>query len=151
MAKNIWTVLCQDFVIDGDSRNLTLFQVLEQMVLVRQPEVADKTPDIIQFNMALVSLWTRSDPNKKESTSSRVLIRSPKGKTIYAYEYPVNLKETMRYRHCMRFASIGFAGFGRYEFIVKGKSPKGRWVTAATVPLEILKGETSADIAKSEH
>ncbi|MCH9003844.1 MAG: hypothetical protein IH838_01010 [Proteobacteria bacterium] len=130
---------------DNETNNMTLFNTLEQLSLVKTPEVAGQTPDKIELEMALASLWTRSDPGKPAKVDSRVIIKSPNGKILWSREYPVNLKKNVRHRIRIRIMSIGFDGFGRYRFIVQKKLPSGRWTKVASVPLEVLPADASAE------
>lgn len=150
MADHVWTVLCKDFVIDSESRNVTIFQTLEQLMLIRGTQVADQLPENIQLNFALVSLWTRSDRNKPESTKMRFVFKGPDGKKIGANENVINLTEHVRHRVLTRLTSIAFKGFGRYTFVVQKLSDSGRWLKVASIPLEVLLGE-SKDLARIMH
>lgn len=150
MADHVWTVLSSDFVIDSETNNATLFNTLEQIALIRTPEQEGKTPEVIQLRMALVSLWTRSDPEKPEMVEARYLVKAPSGKTSFSKEYRLNLKKTVRHRVQIRFANIEFAGFGRYQFIVQKKLKSGKWAKVASVPLEVLESGSVASGSKGD-
>lgn len=149
MVDHVWTVLCLDFVTDNESNNMTLINTLEQVSIVAAPETKAQTPDRIDVRMALATLWTRADPTKGASTESRVTLKSPSGNTLWSKEYPVNLKTYSRKRQRIWFPNIGFAGFGRYRFIVHKKTPSGRWTKVASVPLEVLQSESAAAVSKA--
>ena len=142
MANHVWTVLCKDFVIDSESRNVTIFQTLEQLTLIRDAQVADQLPENIQMNFALISLWTRSDRDKPESTRMRFVFKVPDGKTIGTVENAVNLKEHVRHRVFCRLTAMAFKGFGSYTFVVQKLLASGRWTKVASVPLEVILGES---------
>ncbi len=143
MAEHVWSVLCKDFTVDKETGNATLFKTLEQLTLLRSAEAESDEPDQIQFNMTLVSLWSRSDPDVPESCLSRYIFKSPSGKTMGSQEYPIDLRKHVRHRNLMRMAGIGFGGFGRYQFVIQKQLPSGKWTRVAMIPLEVVRGEAS--------
>lgn len=142
MADHVWTVLCKDFVVDSESRNVTIFQTLEQLTLIRDAQVADQLPENIQMNFALISLWSRSDRDKPESTKMRYVFKGPDGKQIGSTENTVNLVDHVRNRVFSRLTAMAFTGFGRYTFAVQKLSASDRWMKVASIPLEVILGES---------
>lgn len=143
MAEHVWTVLCKDYAVDKETGNVTLFKALEQLTLVKSLDVEEEAPENIQVNMALVSLWCRSDRDEPESCVSRFIFKAPAGQTIGSQEYPVDLKKNVRHRNLMRMSGIAFNGFGRYQFVIQKQLASGKWTRVAMIPLEVIKGEVS--------
>lgn len=146
MADHVWTVLCKDFVIDSTSQNVTIFQTLEQIALVRDAEVADQLPDKIQMDFVLLTLWTRSQRDVPESFKMRYVFKGADGKEIGSQEFSIDLTKYVRHRVFARLQGISFVGFGRYTFVVQKQSESGRWVKVAVVPLEVELGNSGETI-----
>lgn len=142
VADHVWSVLCKDFTVDNDAGNITLFKVLEQLTLAKPADVTEDEPDQILFNMAMASLWSRSNRDEPEACVSRYIFKSPSGKTIGSQEYPIDLKKHVRHRNLMRIPGLAFDGFGRYQFVIQKQLPSGKWTRVAMIPLEVIRGET---------
>lgn len=149
MADHIWTVLCKEAIIDGDSNNVSLINVLEQVVMIAPPKVQgqeESLPEHIPLSMSLVTLWARSELGKKEIFESRTILKSPAGKMLSTQEHSINLKTHVRFRVRTNINIVGFAGFGRYLFLVQKKTSSGKWSRVASVPLDVIRGEASEQI-----
>lgn len=151
MAKHVWTVLCSTSIIDAETNNLSLINALEQIGFIRSAGDTNSEPDIINLEMVLVTLWTRSDVNKPETNEGRTVVKDANGKTLWQKEYKINLKKSVRHRMRNLFKNINFSGVGRYRFAVQKKSPGGRWVQVADVPLEIYEVASGEAGSKTKH
>ena len=67
--KVIWAVLCQSAVIDKDTNNVSLLNVIEEVKVPAKPPAELTATDLNLISPAtfeLVTLWTRSDPGAEE-------------------------------------------------------------------------------------
>jgi hypothetical protein len=67
--KVIWAVLCQNAVIDKYTNNISLFNIIEEIMVsadVPQEESGEDFGVGIPVNMELVTLWTRSNQDVRE-------------------------------------------------------------------------------------
>lgn len=139
MAKHIWTVLCYKGSLDKYSNQVSLLDVLEEVevgLVEAIPEDAENA--VIPFNMNLVSLWIRSDPETPESVSTRYSIVSPKGDVVLTWDHAVSLSEHMRARSFLRLAQFPFRGPGDYAFRVEMRDEEsGQWNRVSEVPLRL--------------
>ena len=151
MANHVWTVLCRTSIIDGDTNNVSLINILEQIGFAQPASATTSEPGTINFEMVLMTLWMRSDVNKPEEIEGRTVIKGINGEQIWQNEYKINLKKAVRHRIRSLFQNIKFTGVGTYSFIVQKKSSSGRWVQVANVPLQIYKVASGEAVSSTKH
>ncbi len=149
--RHIWTVLCQKSIIDQESNNISMIDVVEQLSVMTEKtgekpsQTSDDlalgaTPAVIPFRLEVVTLWTRDSIDLAESQLSRMKIVSPSGKELFSAERSVDLTKHVRSRG--RQISIGFPFLaseeGVYCFIIeKWDAQKEDFVEVSNVPLQV--------------
>jgi len=142
MAEHAWSVLCTKSVVDKQSNNISLFDVIEQ-IRVKPPESSvyeEGSVVLVPFNFALVSLWIRSDPSKPEKFRARINLKTPVAE-IVGFEEEIDLTKHRRARSISNFQDFPVSGPGQYFYkvnieIIKGK--KASWKNVANIPVEII-------------
>lgn len=141
MIKHIWTVLCRRSVIDQDTNNLSLYDILEQL------EVEAKLKeDISQKNLVInvpiefdvVSLWLTEKEDSFEG-SFIIEVEDPEGKVLKTFDNKLSIPQGMR-RMRTRLKVNGFAvkGSGDYNFNVYYKEiDKAKRTKVSVLPLEV--------------
>lgn len=144
MIEHIWSVLCRHSVIDTESRNITLFEVIEQIGINTDAEL----PAIVPLQCQIVSLWKRSQEDKPLSADARLVIRTPKGEEIISNEiYKVDLSDAPRHRSRLNLTDLPVDGEGSLYFLIQLWQEED-WQTVARIPLQIQKvsnGEEDAE------
>ncbi|MGC1953832.1 MAG: hypothetical protein WA970_14945 [Gammaproteobacteria bacterium] len=145
MAEHIWTVLCARSLVDADTNNVSLIDVIEQLTLTGDPP--DIPPDgkpiiLAGIQLTVVSLWTRTDPAQPDRVTFRVIVITPDGKRIIPKEeHELDLESHRRVRVFVRLNSFPYRGPGDYEWLIEErqqtKSGKPKWTKVARIPLEI--------------
>ena len=139
--KIVWAVLCENSVIDRDTNNVSLINVLEQMQLVAEPPVLSEAEPIpesrVPAQMQMVILSERSDMSVPERGRCRLRLITPDGKESHPSEFEVDLTKTLRHRFRMNFQGIPITSQGRYMFTVDVKAETGHWIESFEVPLEV--------------
>ncbi len=135
MIDHIWTVLCLRAVIDTDSQNVSIQNVLEQLNLTAEPR-----PDlVVGISYEIVSFWVRSEVETPAQGRSRVTLVEPGGKAISVAEMPINLTEVERARHRIHCQGLRVTAPGRYIFRVELlEDGQGEWRLVASVPLRVV-------------
>jgi hypothetical protein len=132
MARHIWTVLCSRSIIDTETNNVTLFNIIERVAFTELPE---EWPVNLPLSFEIVTLWSRSDLNEPEELEGRTAIEGATESRILG-EYRVNLTENyLRFRHRHRVEGIQVTGLGQIWFIVQLRNGEV-WEEVARVPLE---------------
>jgi hypothetical protein len=138
MIQHIWTVPCRLYIVDQQTNNVSLLDVLEELTL--SPHAVDpgtghpRYPAV--FNV--VSLWARQNPAQPEVGKTRLCLLSPAGDSLMEITAEVSLQEFRRLRHSWRIMGFPLAGTGRYHFRVERRADADAdWEEVARVPLDI--------------
>lgn len=153
MAEHVWSVLCRKAVVDRYEGQVSLHEVIEQVVYRgSEEELLDEIEKgvlgLIQASMQLVTWWVRSDFDTPETTSRvRISLADPSGDVLphprnadkeMSIESPIDLEEKTARRILVSFDGIPFSGFGTYRFVVEGKSEDDdEWKLATRIPLQV--------------
>src|SRR5258706_4405510 len=129
MIKHIWSVLCLKALIDSDTNNLTIVDVLEELSInVSSAPVANAGVNTgmnridIPITYEVVSLWIRDSAKTKETVTLKVEVIDPSGKELNMFEQPAEMKEgLLRYRTRLKISGMEVTTPGRYTFHVKIK------------------------------
>lgn len=142
MAKHQWTIVCQQAIVDRFSNNLTIIGVVEQVNIelqkLKEATDARKHP-VVPTSFSLVSMWHRSDPAKEERSSSRLSIKNPKGKILFAtQEQEIDLTgDKLRARNIFNFRGFPLEDSGSYHVYVQTSLASGKWKTVATIEIPV--------------
>ena len=132
MIRHVWSVLCQTSSIDSVRNSISLFEVIEQVAILKGKEEATNAVGPFEF----VSYWTRQDRATPERGTFRIVIRMPDGVEQVGQSTEVDLREFERVRVRGKVAALRVEETGRYEFEVQLETEDG-WTSVASVPLEV--------------
>lgn len=139
MIEHIWSVACTRALIDKDSNNVTLSEVLEQLTVeaaIPRSDFPGGEP-VLPIEFEIVSFWIRTNPETPAKGVARILIQPPGGSASPAGDpFDVDLSEYERLRTRSRFSGLPVHESGRYWFIVQQQSG-GDWTEVARVPLQV--------------
>ncbi|MEA3344807.1 MAG: hypothetical protein U9Q78_00935 [Chloroflexota bacterium] len=142
MIDHVWTVVCSRSVIDRDSNNVCLLNVLEQITVGGKPTAEDV--EAIPIEMEVVSLWARSDLDVPTGGAERLTLVSPSGEVLFSGESEIDLSAHRRFRNRARFRGLPIREEGRYVFRVESQADdEVGWHHAADIPLEVIFEEES--------
>ena len=146
--KVIWAILCQSAVIDRDSNNISLLNIIEEITVPAEPPlVAQPTEgDISQligpglFEFAI--LWARSDPEIEEHGQGRMRLLLPNNDPLFtSTEFEVDLTRYLRTRLRSKFPGFptrrGEILQGIYHFVIDGRSGEEEWEENFVLPLRV--------------
>ncbi len=141
--RHVWTVICMQSVIDRDSNNLSLIEVLEQFQLV--PPAGVKPTDCrMPFNMQWVTLWSRSEGEEPSKHRARDTVLAPSGKRLFRREYEVDLVGTPRNRVRRGLVGLRLPESGEYLFVTEHRTESRQsWKKASVVPIQVKVGVES--------
>jgi len=135
MIEHVWTVLCSRAVIDRDSNNVSLQNVIEQITITGEP----RSDAVIEIPLEVVTLWVRANSDRPSRGRTRLTYLSPSGAVLGSSESQVDLSEykRLRTRHSLRRLPVPEAG--RYTFRVELQNEgESEWHQVAAVPLSII-------------
>lgn len=142
MPSHVWSLICLNTILDRDSNNVSLINVLEELAISPAPTVEDLGDAgyvMLPIPVVLVSLWERADEDVSEKFEFRIKVKGPDdqpvGPATPTQEWVV---DQLRLRTRARLMTVPFSTFGRYEYIVQYRSDSSdRWKQAARIPLTI--------------
>ncbi|MCB9637393.1 MAG: hypothetical protein H6728_10345 [Myxococcales bacterium] len=136
MISHVWTVICSRSVIDEDTKNISLMDVVEQVTI--DAESAKQKDVLLPLPFEVVTLWSREDEAGKSNTEARLRLLSPEGTEINQQFYKIDLSEHPRMRTRIRVPGLPFVGPGNYVFCVDLRRQDGEtWREVARVPLQL--------------
>lgn len=146
MAVHIWSVLCARSIIDSETNNISLIDVIEQVNLPAPPPPStDGGVTFIPISLELVSLWSRENADAPENRRCRVRVNSPGGLPAgmpTTVEFQVDLTVHQRSRTRARLPGLPIRETGTCSFVVE-MSRDGEYTQVASIPLLIMIGATA--------
>jgi len=140
MIQHVWSVLCARAVIDSESNNISLFDVVEQIVAIG-PGIAAIAPGaegVAPVSLELVTLWSRDSLDEATRGRARLRIVGPDGMQIgNPFEYEVDLTNFVRIRNRFRMAAFPIRGPGKYSVVIETEQD-GSWRQVAQVPVQLV-------------
>lgn len=137
MIEHVWTVICRQSVIDRDSNNVSLFDILEQITIHGEPPGDDAA--VAPVEMEVMTLWSRSDYGVPARGAQRLTLLSPSGEALASGKQEVDLSKHRRFRSRTRFRGLPVKGPGRYIFRVEQmEEDEAEWQHVTDVPLELV-------------
>jgi hypothetical protein len=125
-----WSILCSSSSVDIDTNNLTLSNIIDEITIPdvlfsERPANTDRVE--INFNLQLVSLWSRFEQNSTDTDiTAKIELIDPENKSLntteFNFKFPAN-KTRMRQRTNIPIIVITKPGI--YNFRVSTKSEKG--------------------------
>lgn len=136
MIDHIWTVVCSRVVVDRESNNVSIQNVLEQLNIMGEP----KPDGMLPINVEIVSLWVRSDLDVPGRGRSRLTFLFPSGKRIeVSGELNVNLSESRRGRTIMKLQGFPIRESGQHALCVEFQNEgEAEWHQVAAIPVEVI-------------
>jgi len=142
MARHTWSVLCSRSVLDAETNNMTLVEVIEQINIVIPPSPPPaEGRGLAPMSLELVSLWMRDNLDVPERAQSRIRILLPNGTEAASMSNDVDLSTFARARLRGRMQGVPIENNvgGTYEFVVEKKEGDS-WRQVASVPLQVVIG-----------
>ena len=138
MIQHVWSVACTRAVVDSESNNISLIEVLEEVNL-SGPALPAGQKVLAPANVDFVTLWTREEPNTPEAGRSRVVMSDPDGQEIAESVFEIDLSEKLRMRAIMKCPGLPVVS-GRVRIEVFRETADHSWERMATVPIMVSFG-----------
>ena len=123
-----WSILCSSSSVDIDTNNLTLSNIIDEITLpdvlfTERPANIDRVE--INFNLQLVSLWSRVEKNTTDSDiTAKIELIDPENKSLttteFNFQFPAN-KTRMRHRTTIPIIVITKPGIYNFRVFTKSK------------------------------
>lgn len=137
MAIHVWSLLCNRVVVDRETNQVSLHDVIESLrieVVSRTQELAENLALAIPVQFA--SHWTRSDVATSEKSRGRVVLHSPSKVVGQSDVFEIDLMSHLNARAVMRIPGISVNDTGRYWFVLEEEKGEN-WSEVSRIPLDI--------------
>lgn len=130
--KHLWTILCGRLLVDEQSKNASLIDIIEELK-VKEEFLKDKKQIPVFLN--LVSLWSiENEIDTEQETKVLIEFNDPSQNKLSDFEFSFTPpKRKKRIRTNIQFPKMDINGSGTYTIKIK----QGDKIVAE-VPLEIL-------------
>lgn len=148
MIEHAWTLACTKSIVDAQTNNMSITEVLEQ-VNVEGPV---QFPTIAPMQADVVSVWYRSNPDRGTRGSGRLTFVGPDRNPVGpAHDFAIDLTGYYRARTVTRLAGLPLTGAGIYAFKVEMRADvNGAWREVASVPINVTVQAVAAVPAAAE-
>lgn len=135
MIDHVWSVLCWRTSTDHINKNISLFDVVEEITLSTNNPIAEDGA-ILPIELTVASLWIRSDDDVPGMGWSRIQFQYPSGQKLDELEVEINLSNHLRSRGIAKIQGLRIKGEGRYSFSIQLLQGE-EWEEVARIPLHI--------------
>jgi hypothetical protein len=134
VIDHVWTVVCLNSVIDQESNNISLLNVIEQLTIHGEP-----SPDrALPSSLEVVTLVSRHSLADTATGNARIEFVSPSGEVLLHSDHAVDLEEYIRFRWRWRIQGLPVRRSGRHLFRVFLQQADGsEWEQVSEVPLQV--------------
>lgn len=153
--KVVWAILCKDTIVNRDTNNMTLVEVIEELNVVASPPQEPSGPELgfsTVLDLHLVSLWVRTAPSVPEKGQARFKAVTPSGREVASAEAEVDLTEGPRLRadgHLLE-SPFPFSDDGIYLFKIEARTAESDWEEVYELPLWVqIQGDNSSEPPES--
>jgi hypothetical protein len=133
MIEHIWSVLCSRSIIDSETNNVSIHDVIEQITINAEPTENGFLP----FPLELITLWARKEIDKPTKGTERVSFVTPSGKSTVISESNIDLSNVERHRQKVKFPGLPLGEGGRYYFTIEFKEDNGQYSEVTAIPVTI--------------
>jgi hypothetical protein len=133
MIEHIWSVLCSRSVIDSETNNVSIQDVVEQITINAKPVDNGFLP----FPLELITLWGRKKVDESIKGIERVSFVTPSGMSTVISESNIDLSKAERHRQRVKIPGLPISEGGRYYFIVEFKEGDDQYHEVSAIPLTI--------------
>jgi len=141
MIKHIWTVLCRKSILDQESNNISLLDVVERLQVKLSIKREGQKPDgfVISTEFEIVSFWIRDKIDKEEKIQISIETLDSEDNKLGEFTRDLTFSPKMKkMRLRVKMLNIKLTESGLYHFRIKSKASKqAKWKTEAEIPLEV--------------
>jgi hypothetical protein len=134
MIEHVWSILCSRSVIDAETNNVSIQDVVEQITINAEPTKNGFLP----IPLELITLWGRKKIDEPSNGVERVTFITPSGISTIVSEAEINLTNVERFRHRVRFRGLPVSESGKHYFNVEIKNENADWQQVSSIPLKIV-------------
>lgn len=134
MIRHINTILCEHAVVDCETNNVTIQNIIEMIEVSGEPI----TNGFLHLNFEIVSFWEREDLDIPVQGKMRLSFETPIGEIPGIFDGDIDLLEDKTTRTKFKFESMPVEEPGRHYFHIDlHESQSDTWKRVASIPVMI--------------
>jgi hypothetical protein len=138
MIRHLWTIPCRVAITDQDSNNVSLIEVLEELVLAQAPDHVQDARRLVPAFFDVVSLWSRGNLAQPETGYARSSLVDAQDRIVLLHETVVDLRQNVRLRTFGKILGLPVRDSGIYHLKVEARPDEAAaWQEVARVPIQI--------------
>ncbi len=149
--EHIWSVICQSYIVDRESGNLSLVGIPSRLGF--RGDVPDERPFELPLQppFFLVTLWRTDTDTIGVTESALVKVRAPNGDVIGTFDVLVEFGDTEGHQTYGKLETVLYQQNGVHRFEVY-LYKDGDWSAdpVASIPLEIVHEQPVLETEESE-
>lgn len=137
--RHIWTVLCQNCIVDQISNNPSLIEIPDRVGF--KGDLPNQRPLELPLPnpFYIVSKWWTDDRVDAATHIVQGRILSPQGEQLAQFDFEFEFRQSSGHRTIGTLETLLYSEDGVYEFqICTRGSESENWIPVASVPLEII-------------
>lgn len=135
MPRLVWSVLCSQPLVDQQTNNVSLINVIEQVQV--SLSATGPFPVTIPMGWSIVTLWRREHLDRPERRVGRLRILGPGGGQLGEALFEIDLSEHERARTIATQTHLVLEGAGTHRFVIEVQENEV-WDFRADLPVEVL-------------
>lgn len=134
MVDHVWSVLCSRAVIDKETNNVSIQNILERVTVGAEPEPGLALP----IEHEIITFWTRGDLESPERATMRIKYVTPSGHEFAVHQQDIDLTKHANYRTRVRSLTLRYVETGRHFFNIELKPESvEEWRRVASIPIDM--------------
>jgi hypothetical protein len=143
--KNIWTIVCKNSSVDKNSNSLSIFNILEEIQLTKNPNVPVPKEGIMPaapLAYEIITLWSRETKSDNELTANmQTELLDPTNKVLQSNVSEIKFeKDKSRLRIIVKALGLPITTGGTYHFRVslkKAADKEYKYVSQVSLEVKI--------------
>lgn len=136
MISCLWAILCEQSIVNQETGNISLIEVLEELTAPPLPN--SEAELFLSFDFHLAISWDKSDNNQENEEKFRLSLLAPSGKVLLQGERVINFSESRKAITVFNFNGLPISESGSYEFQIQLPINDGtEWQKVRVVSLEV--------------
>ena len=136
MIEHLWSILCQNCLVDKITNTISLIEVVEDLSVGGQLPATGV--GVIPIRCSLVSSWERRPADQATRGTAKFRAVRPTGESDVEQEYSIDLSSSARSRTIAKINGITFRELGMHIFEIYMKDEGGtEWTKVAAIPINI--------------
>lgn len=136
-----WSILCTTSSVDTKNNNVSLFNVVEQVQVTKDPLAKKSGPKqdriFVPMRLEFVTLWEKIRSDESATGTVEVHLEDPLGELLQQFRYELSMPKN-RVRNFTTLEGFFVTKEGRYVFKIKAKgSQEDDLQDVGEIPLQV--------------